>query len=122
MGGILMGLMDRDYMNRTPEERVNETVEDRKHQERQKEMYALFAKGENMTSKDRKRLEQIYEENRRYMTQKQTPTQNFSSSKSSSSIKEKSKSLPILIFITVLLLIVLAFTLFPELGNLKLWN
>ena len=73
-----MGLMDRDYMKRTPEERAVGSEEYKKHQARQREMYALFAKGENLTSKERKRLEQIYAENRRYILQKEGAKQQAS--------------------------------------------
>ena len=63
-----MGLMDRDYMHRTPEERTKSLEDAKKHRERLNEMGRLFAKGEAMTAKDKARLEQIYEENRAYLS------------------------------------------------------
>lgn len=121
-----MGLMERDYMKRTPEERAVGSAEYKKHQARQKEMYALFAKGENLTAKERKRLEEIYEENRRYITRQQNPTSTSQNTLKKNTIStsqnSKSKLVPVLIFIIVLLLLVLAFTYYPELGDLNLWN
>ena len=76
-----MGLMDREYMHRTPEEREAEyhqkrskkqISEDQKHKERQLEMYRLMAKGNSMTRSEKRRLEQIYEENRVYMARTAT--------------------------------------------------
>ena len=38
-----MGLMDRDYMHRTPEERTKSLEDAKKHRERLNEMGRLFA-------------------------------------------------------------------------------
>ena len=52
-----MGLMDREYMNRTPEERQAQNSEYQKHQQRLKEMNSLHAKGNSLTAKEKRRLE-----------------------------------------------------------------
>ena len=60
-----MGLMDREYMHRTPEEREAEyrqkrskkqISEDQRHRNRQLEMYRLMAKGNSMTRSENGRL------------------------------------------------------------------
>ena len=108
-----MGLMDREYMHRTPEEREAEyhqkrskkqISEDQKHKERQLEMYRLMAKGNSMTRSEKRRLEQIYEENRVYMARTATYSNYKSyefkgSSTSSSSKKKKSSIVPVVIFL-----------------------
>lgn len=118
-----MGLMDRDYMHRTPEERTKSLEDAKKHRERLNEMGRLFAKGEAMTAKDKARLEQIYEENRAYLSGSPMPSsaQNSENHKSSDRQKQKSTLVPVLIFTIILLLIVLIFTYFPQLANFTLF-
>lgn len=118
-----MGLMDRDYMHRTPEERTKSFEDAKKHRERLSEMGKLFAKGEAMTAKDKVRLEQIYEENRAYLSDPSMPSsaQNSENHKSSDGQKQKSTLVPVLIFTIILLLIVLIFTYFPQLANFTLY-
>ena len=108
-----MGLMDRDYMNRTPEEREAERFSQKKHQDRLNEMATLMHKGEHMTKAERKRLNQIFEENRAYMDGKNVISH---SNKKSSSI------VPIVIFIVVLIFIVLTFYFNPDLASFNIWN
>ncbi|MDO4276346.1 MAG: hypothetical protein Q4D16_21975 [Eubacteriales bacterium] len=112
-----MGLMDREYMKRTPEERVADNSEAIAHQARQKEMYALFAKGDALTPKEKKRLEEIYELNSQYITNKERKT-------SSSNVTFRAKStkkhtfIPILVFTLIILLFIFVLTYYPELLNL----
>lgn len=120
-----MGLMDRDYMHRTPEERTQSVEEAKKHRERLNEMGRLFAKGESMTAKDKARLEQIYEENRAYLSGSSisSSTQNLKKYKDNGLNRQKQKSslVPVLIFTIILLLIVLIFTYFPQFANFTLY-
>ena len=104
-----MGLMDREYMNRTPEEREAERSAEKAHRDRLNEMATLMHKGENMTRAERKRLNQIYEENRAYMDGKPI--------KSSQSSKKKSGIVPIIIFTLVILFVVAVFYFYPNLAN-----
>lgn len=121
--GKRMGLMDREYMNRTPEEREAEQrakrranipgTPEQKHKERQLEMYKLMAKGDNLTASERRRLNQIYEENRAYIN-------NSSGSSVSSSAKKRSGIVPIIIFTIIVLLVVAAFYFYPDLANFSI--
>ncbi|MDD7220557.1 MAG: hypothetical protein PUI16_11370, partial [Clostridia bacterium] len=110
-----MGLMDREYMNRTPEERELEyaakkrkaqahqkpqSTAERKHQERLQEMNRLMAKGESMTKADKKRLDRIFAENRAYM-------EHTSDSHSKSGII-------LIIIVTIVVLPLLIYNFYPE--------
>lgn len=110
-----MGLMDREYMNKTPEERETERLIEKQHRERLNEMGRLMAKGEKMTRSDRKRLEQIYKENRAYMDgeRKLRPTP---------SKKENSNSVPVIIFTIVVIGFILSLLYYPELANFDIWQ
>ena len=109
-----MGLMDREYMNRTPEEReaeqrqkrVASVTEEQKHNQRREEMYRLMAKGNDLTFSERRRLKQIYKENQVYMARTDTYS-NYQEytykttepvTKASQSQKKKSSIIPIIIF------------------------
>ena len=131
-----MGLMDREYMHRTPEEREAEyhqkrskkqLSEDQKHKERQLEMYRLMAKGNNLSSSERKHLDQIYEENRTYITRSETrsnyqPDSYKGKAISSTSKKKKSNFVPVIIFTIVIICFILIFSFYPELVNFDIWE
>lgn len=131
-----MGLMDREYMHRTPEEREAEYYqkrskkqlsEDQKHKERQLEMYRLMAKGNNLSSSERKRLDRIYEENRAYITRSETlsnyqPDSYKGKAISSTSKKKKSNFVPVIIFTIVIICLILIFSFYPELVNFDIWE
>ena len=131
-----MGLMDREYMHRTPEEREAEyrkcrspqqVSEDQKHKERQLEMYRLMAKGNNLSSSERKRLDRIYEENRAYITRSETrfnyqPDSYKGKAISSISKKKKSNFVPVIIFTIVIICLILIFSFYPELVNFDIWE
>ena len=131
-----MGLMDREYMHRTPEEREAEyrkrrspqqVSEDQKHKERQLEMYRLMAKGNNLSSSERKRLDRIYEENRAYITRSETrsnyqPDSYKGKTISSTSKKKKSSFVPVIIFTIVIICLILIFSFYPELVNFDIWE
>lgn len=131
-----MGLMDREYMHRTPEEREAEyhqkrskkqLSEDQKHRERQLEMYRLMAKGNNLSSSERKRLDRIYEENRAYITRSETrsnyqPDSYKGKAISSTSKKKKSNFVPVVIFTIVIICLILIFSFYPELVNFDIWE
>lgn len=131
-----MGLMDREYMHRTPEEREAEyhqkrskkqLSEDQRHKERQLEMYRLMAKGNNLSSSERKRLDRIYEENRAYITRSETrsnyqPDSYKGKAISSTSKKKKSNFVPVIIFTIVIICLILIFSFYPELVNFDIWE
>ena len=131
-----MGLMDREYMHRTPEEREAEyhqkrskkqLSEDQKHKDRQLEMYRLMAKGNNLSSSERKRLDRIYEENRAYITRSETrsnyqPDSYKGKAISSTSKKKKSNFVPVIIFTIVIICLILIFSFYPELVNFDIWE
>lgn len=131
-----MGLMDREYMHRTPEEREAEyhqkrskkqLSEDQKHKERQLEMYRLMAKGNNLSSSERKRLDRIYEENRAYITRSETrsnyqPDSYKGKTISSTSKKKKSNFVPVIIFTIVIICLILIFSFYLELVNFDIWE
>lgn len=131
-----MGLMDREYMHRTPEEREAEyhqkrskkqISEDQKHKERQLEMYRLMAKGNSMTRSEKRRLEQIYEENRVYMARTATYSNYKSyefkgSSTGSSSKKKKSSIVPVVIFTLVAIGFIFLLANCPDLANFDIWE
>ena len=131
-----MGLMDREYMHRTPEEREAEyrkrrspqqVSEDQKHKERQLEMYRLMAKGNNLSSSERKRLDRIYEENRAYITRSETrsnyqPDSYKGKTISSTSKKKKSSFVPVIIFTIVIICLILIFSFYQELVNFDIWE
>lgn len=120
-GGALMGLIDREYMNRTPEERMaDKSPELKKFRDRQEEMHALHAKGNSLTPKERRRLEEIYELNRQYMntgkTNEDLARSKFSSVKQSpppAKPRKKHKYLPVLIFVLVVLPFLFVLTYYP---------
>ena len=131
-----MGLMDREYMHRTPEEREAEyhkrrspqqVSEDQKHKERQLEMYRLMAKGNNLSSSERKRLDRIYEENRVYITRSETrsnyqPDSYKGKTISSTSKEKKSSFVPVIIFTIVIICLILIFSFYPELVDFDIWE
>lgn len=131
-----MGLIDREYMHRTPEEREAEyrkrrspqqVSEDQKHKERQLEMYRLMAKGNNLSSSERKRLDRIYEENRAYITRSETrsnyqPDSYKGKIISSTSKKKKSSFVPVIIFTIVIICLILIFSFYPELVDFDIWE
>ena len=131
-----MGLMDREYMHRTPEEREAEyhqkrskkqLSEDQKHKERQLEMYRLMAKGNNLSSSERKRLDRIYEENRAYITRSETrsnyqPDSYKGKAISLTSKRKKSNFVPVIIFTIVIIGLILIFSFYPELVNFDIWE
>ena len=131
-----MGLMDREYMHRTPEEREAEyckrrspqqVSEAQKHKERQLEMYRLMAKGNNLSSSERKRLDRIYEENRAYITRSETrsnyqPDSYKGKTISSTSKKKKSSFVPVIIFTIVIICLILIFSFYPELVDFDIWE
>ena len=102
-----MGLMDREYMNRTPEERETERLIEKQHRDRLNEMSTLMHKGESMTRSERKRLNQIFEENKAYMEGKTVIH---------SPGKKRSGIIPIIIFIIIIVLIVSIFYFYPDLA------
>lgn len=116
-----MGLIDREYMNRTPEERMaDKSPELKKFRDRQEEMHALHAKGNSLTPKERRRLEEIYELNRQYMntgkTNEDLARSKFSSVKQSpppAKPRKKHKYLPVLIFVLVVLAFLFVLTYYP---------
>lgn len=126
-----MGLMDREYMHRTPEEREAEyrkkrspkqLSEDQKHKERQLEMYRLMAKGNNLTSAERRRLDRIYEENRAYINRSETrssyqPDSYKGKSGTSASKRKKSNYTPVIIFTLIIICIIVLFSLYPDIIN-----
>ncbi|RHO85425.1 hypothetical protein DW049_14040 [Ruminococcus sp. AF41-9] len=109
-----MGLMDRDYMNKTPEERETERLIEKQHRNRLNEMGYLMSKGENLTRSERKRLEQIYEENRAYMNgeRKLRPVNQ----------KKKSNFMPVIIFTIIIIFLILIFSFYPDLTNFNIWE
>lgn len=107
-----MGLMDREYMNRTPEERQAQNSEYQKHQLRLKEMNSLHAKGNSLTAKEKRRLEEIYELNRQYMSTGKTTSNKVHAPKVA---KKKNHYLPLLIFTLAILALVFVLTYYPEL-------
>lgn len=132
-----MGLMDREYMNRTPEEREAEhrqkhaasVTEDQKHEQRKAEMYRLMAKGNDLTFSERHRLKQIYKENQVYMARTDTYSNyqeyTYKTTESTPRVShpEKKKTsgiVPIIIFTIVVLLIVAAFYFYPDLANFSI--
>lgn len=126
-----MGLMDRDYMNRTPEEREAEykskMSEERKHEQRKAEMYRLMAKGNDLTFSERRSLNKIFKKNQIYMARTATyydyKTQNPKpASKKQHSSDNHSSIVPIVIFIVVLIFIVLTFYFNPDLASFNIWN
>ena len=131
-----MGLMDREYMYRTPEEREAEyhqkrskkqLSEDQKHRERQLEMYRLMAKGNSMTRSEKRRLEQIYEENRVYMARTATYSDYQSydfKGKPAKPVSKKKKAglLPVIIFTVVVIAFILVLSYYPELANFDIWQ
>ena len=131
-----MGLMDREYMHRTPEEREAEyrqkrskkqISEDQRHRDRQLEMYRLMAKGNSMTRSEKRRLEQIYEENRVYMARTATYSDYKSydlqgSSVKSTSKKKKSGFIPVIIFTIVVIAFILFLSYYPDLANFDIWK
>ena len=131
-----MGLMDREYMHRTPEEREAEyrqkrskkqISEDQKHRDRQLEMYRLMAKGNSMTRSEKRRLEQIYEENRIYMARTATYSDYKSYDFKGSSVKPASKKknsgfIPVIIFTIVVIAFILFLSYYPDLANFDIWE
>ena len=131
-----MGLMDREYMHRTPEEREAEyhqkrskkqLSEDQKHRERQLEMYRLMAKGNSMTRSEKRRLEQIYEENRVYMARTATYSDYKSYDFKTGSVrltpkKKKSSLLPVIIFTILVIVFILFLSNCPDLANFDIWK
>lgn len=132
-----MGLMDREYMNRTPEEREAEhrqkravsVTEDQKHEQRKAEMYRLMAKGNDLTFSERRRLKQIYKENQVYMARTDTYSNyqeyTYKTTESTPRVShpEKKKTsgiVPIIIFTIIVLLIVAAFYFYPDLANFSI--
>lgn len=130
-----MGLMDREYMHWTPEEREAEyrkkhspkqLSEDQKHRERQLEMYRLMSKGSNLTSAEKRRLTQIYEENRIYITRSEIHSHYQPDSYKGKSVKsipkkKKVRLFPVIIFIMVIIGFILALSYYPELANFDIW-
>ena len=131
-----MGLMDREYMHRTPEEREAEyhqkrskkqLSEDQKHRDRQMEMYRLMAKGNSMTRSEKRRLEQIYEENRVYMARTATYSDYKSYDFKTGSVKptskkKKSSLVPVIIFTIVVIGFILFLSNCPDLANFDIWE
>ena len=131
-----MGLMDREYMHRTPEEREAEyhqkrskkqLSEDQKHRDRQMEMYRLMVKGNSMTRSEKRRLEQIYEENRVYMARTATYSDYKSYDFKTGSLrpipkKKKSSLVPVIIFTIVVIGFILFLSNCPDLANFDIWE
>ena len=133
-----MGLMDREYMHRTPEEREADykarMTEEEKHKRRLTEMSYLMSKGNNLTFSERQRLNKIFKENHNYMTRKETYSDycNYdfntgktnTSKQSSPSLKDKKKTniVPFIIFVTLLIILVLYFYMNPQLADFNIWN
>lgn len=130
-----MGLMDREYMHRTPEERDAEyrkkrspkqLSEDQKHKERQLEMYRLMAKGNNLTSAERRRLDRIYEENRAYITRSETfsnyQPDSYKGGKVKPEPQKKSGFVPVIIFTIVIFCFILLCSLYPDIVNFNIWE
>ena len=132
-----MGLMDREYMNRTPEEREAEhrqkravsVTEDQKHEQRKAEMYRLMSKCNDLTFSERRRLKQIYKENQVYMARTDTYSNyqeyTYKTTESTPRVShpEKKKTsgiVPIIIFTIIVLLIVAAFYFYPDLANFSI--
>ena len=109
-----MGLMDREYMNKTPEERETERLIEKQHRNRLNEMGYLMSKGEKMTRAERKRLEQIYEENRAYMNgeRKLRPTPQ----------KKQSSFIPVIIFTIVIICFIMLCSFYPDITNFDIWK
>lgn len=130
-----MGLMDREYMYRTPEEREAEyrkkrspkqLSEDQKHKERQLEMYRLMAKGNNLTSAERRRLDCIYEENRAYITRSETfsnyQPDSYKGGKVKPEPRKNSGFVPVIIFTIVIICFILLCSLYPDIINFNIWE
>lgn len=130
-----MGLMDREYMHRTPEERDAEYRKKRspkqlseyqKHKERQLEMYRLMAKGNNLTSAERRRLDRIYEENRAYITRSETfsnyQPDSYKGRKVKPEPQKKSGFVPVIIFTIVIFCFILLCSLYPDIVNFNIWE
>lgn len=133
-----MGLMDREYMHRTPEEREADykarMSDEEKHRRRKAEMARLMSKGNNLTFSERRRLNKIFKENHNYMTRKETYSDyrsyNFNPGKAtapkqaspSSNRKKKSSIVPFIIFMTLLIILVLYFYMNPQLADFSIWN
>lgn len=130
-----MGLMDREYMHRTPEEREAEykakrskkqLSEDQKHRERQQEMYKLMAKGNSLTRSEKRRLEQIYEENRVYMARTATysdyQSYSFKGGKIKPTPKKKSRFVPVIIFTIVVICFIALCSFYPDITNFNIWE
>ena len=109
-----MELMDREYMNKTPEERETERLIEKQHRDRLNEMGYLMSKGEKMTRSERKRLEQIYEENRAYMNgeRKLRPVRQ----------KKKSNFMPVIIFTIVVICFIALCSFYPDITNFNIWE
>lgn len=130
-----MGLMDREYMHRTPEEREAEyrkkrspkqLSEDQKHKERQLEMYRLMAKGNNLTSAERRRLDRIYEENRAYITRSETHSNYQPDSYKGRKVKPVSQKkfgfVPVIIFTIIIICFILLCSFYPDITNFNIWE
>lgn len=133
-----MGLMDREYMHRTPEEREADykarMTEEEKHNRRLTEMSYLMSKGNNLTFSERRRLNKIFKENHNYMTRKETYSDyrnyDFNTGKTNTSKqsslsrkgKKKTNIVPFIIFIALLIILVLYFYMNPQLADFNIWN
>ena len=115
---------EAEYRKRRSPQQVSE---DQKHKERQLEMYRLMAKGNNLSSSERKRLDRIYEENRAYITRSETrsnyqPDSYKGKTISSTSKKKKSNFVPVIIFTIVIICLILIFSFYPELVDFDIWE